>query len=78
MVMFARTPERLAHAANGIRERFGAEVLAVAGDMTSEADVERLVAETQRSFGGPDILVVNTGRPPLGMRDVIEETDNAR
>jgi len=78
LVMFARTPERLSRAANDIRSRSRAEVVSVSGDMTSAADVERLVAETTSAFGGPDILVLNTGRPPLGMREVLAETDDAR
>lgn len=46
--------------------------------MRSRDDVENLVAIVEREFGGPDILVLNTGRPPLPTRDVLEETDDDR
>jgi 3-oxoacyl-[acyl-carrier protein] reductase len=45
-------------------ERIGA--LAVRGDVTVPADLERLVARTLEAFGGVDILVLNSGGPPPG------------
>jgi 3-oxoacyl-[acyl-carrier protein] reductase len=39
----------------------GAEVLPVQADMTSTADIERLVQQTIATFGGVDILVNNVG-----------------
>ncbi|HWQ23477.1 MAG TPA: SDR family oxidoreductase [Gaiellaceae bacterium] len=44
--------------------RLGA--LAVPGDVTVAADLERLVATTVEAFGGIDILVLNSGGPPRG------------
>lgn len=44
--------------------RLGA--LAVPGDVTVPADLERLVATTIEAFGGIDILVLNSGGPPRG------------
>src|SRR5688500_12659171 len=38
--------------------------LAVAGDVTSAEDVERLVAATVDAYDGVDILVNNSGGPP--------------
>jgi 3-oxoacyl-[acyl-carrier protein] reductase len=58
VVLFARRPEPLEHEA----ERLGG--LAVAGDVTSPADLERLVETTVEAFGGIDILVNNSGGPP--------------
>ena len=43
-------------------ERLGA--LAVRGDVTVPADLERLVSRTLEAFGGIDILVNNSGGPP--------------
>jgi 3-oxoacyl-[acyl-carrier protein] reductase len=43
-------------------ERIGA--LAVRGDVTNAADIERLVAKTLEAFGGIDIVVWNSGGPP--------------
>src|ERR671937_1591046 len=58
--MFARRRELLA----GEAERIGA--LAVRGDLTVPADLERLVTRTVDAFGGIDILVNNGGGPPPG------------
>jgi NAD(P)-dependent dehydrogenase (short-subunit alcohol dehydrogenase family) len=52
-------------------EEQGAEVLAVAADVSRSADVERLVSETVERFGGIDVLVNNAGI--LGPRVAIEE-----
>jgi 3-oxoacyl-[acyl-carrier protein] reductase len=43
-------------------ERLGA--LAVRGDVTVPADLERLVERTLEAFGGVDIVVHNSGGPP--------------
>jgi 3-oxoacyl-[acyl-carrier protein] reductase len=58
VVLFARRPEPLEHEA----ERLGG--LAVAGDVTSPGDLERLVERTLEAFAGIDILVNNSGGPP--------------
>jgi 3-oxoacyl-[acyl-carrier protein] reductase len=44
----------------------GFDVLAVAADMTSAADIENVVARTVEHFGGLHILVTNAGGPPPG------------
>jgi 3-oxoacyl-[acyl-carrier protein] reductase len=58
VVMFARRRDVLEREA----ERLGG--LPVAGDVTSAADVERLVSTTVESFGGIDVLVNNSAGPP--------------
>jgi 3-oxoacyl-[acyl-carrier protein] reductase len=58
VAMFARRREQLEQDAN----RIGA--LAVRGDVTNAADLERVVAKTLEAFGGIDILVWNSGGPP--------------
>ena len=60
VTMFARRREQLERDA----DRIGA--LAVRGDVTNAADLERLVAKTLEAFGGIDILVWNSGGPPAG------------
>ena len=52
-------------------EEQGAEVLAVAADVSQSADVEMLVSETVERFGGIDVLVNNAGI--LGPRVAIAE-----
>ncbi len=78
VVMFARSADLLRTAAAEIEKQYKVPVLAVPGDMRSSADIERLVSETQKKFGAPDILVLNTGRPPRALREVLEETDDER
>jgi 3-oxoacyl-[acyl-carrier protein] reductase len=56
--MFARRREELEQHA----DRIGA--LAVRGDVTNGADLERLVERTLQAFGGIDIVVWNSGGPP--------------
>jgi 3-oxoacyl-[acyl-carrier protein] reductase len=60
VAMFGRRRELLEREA----ERLGA--LAVRGDLTVPADLERLVARTVDAFGGIDVLVNNGGGPPAG------------
>ena len=57
VAMFARRRDLLEQEA----ERLGA--LAVRGDVTNPADLQRLVHRTLKAFGGIDILV-NSGGPP--------------
>jgi 3-oxoacyl-[acyl-carrier protein] reductase len=78
LVLFARSAATLHTIAANIENKHGVPVLAVAGDMRSPADVERLVTELRQKFGAPDILVLNTGRPPKPMREVLKETEDAR
>ncbi|HET7216641.1 MAG TPA: SDR family NAD(P)-dependent oxidoreductase [Vicinamibacterales bacterium] len=42
-------------------ERSGRRAVAIAADVSSAGEVERLVAETERALGGIDILVNNAG-----------------
>jgi 3-oxoacyl-[acyl-carrier protein] reductase len=58
VVLFARRTEVVEREA----ERLGG--VGVAGDVRSEADLERLVATAVERFGGVDVLVLNSGGPP--------------
>jgi len=78
LALFARSGDRLRANAEEIRARHGVRVLAVQGDMRVKDDVMRFVAEVKTTYGGPDILILNTGRPPAPMRDVLDETDDSR
>ncbi len=66
VTMCARTEADLIAAANEIREKTKAEVLAVPADVTRLPDIQRVVARTVEAFGGVDILVANAGGPPIG------------
>jgi 3-oxoacyl-[acyl-carrier protein] reductase len=58
VVMLARRREPLDREA----ERLGA--LAVRGDVTNPADLQRVVERSVEAFGGIDVLVNNSGGPP--------------
>jgi 3-oxoacyl-[acyl-carrier protein] reductase len=78
LVLFARSAAALQAIAADIEKTHGVAVLAIAGDMRISADIERLVAGLQQKFGAPDILILNTGRPPKPMYEALKETDDAR
>lgn len=65
VVVNARHAERLAGVVAAC-EALGVPALAVPGDVTQQADVERLVQATLDRFGRVDILVTNAGGPPAG------------
>ncbi|MBD0329491.1 MAG: SDR family oxidoreductase [Thermoleophilia bacterium] len=58
VVMFARRREPLERHAQRLN------ALAVRGDLTNRADLDRLVERTLAAFGGIDVLVNNGGGPP--------------
>jgi len=66
VVMCARGEAALKDAAAEVKQRTGAEVLALTADASRVADISRVVAEANRAFGGVDILVANVGGPPPG------------
>ena len=78
LVMFARSAQTLQAKAQAIAQAHGVRVLPVVGDMRLAADVNRLMAQTVEAFGAPDILVLNTGRPPVPMREVLQENEEQR
>lgn len=63
LVLNARGAEALEATAAAIRERYGVQVVTVAGDVTDADDRARLLTAAQ----GADILVTNAGGPPPGV-----------
>jgi 3-oxoacyl-[acyl-carrier protein] reductase len=61
----SRSQKDLDKAAQEIRDGTGAEVLSFAGDLDREETIRALVAATAERFGRLDILVANSGGPPL-------------
>ena len=61
----SRTKEDLDRAANEIQDSTGAEVMAFAGDLDKYETIKELVAATVERFGQLDVLVSNSGGPPL-------------
>ena len=62
----SRTAADLRATAEEIRQRTGAEVLAVPADLGQAAGIENVVAATVERFGGIDVLVANSGGPARG------------
>jgi 3-oxoacyl-[acyl-carrier protein] reductase len=65
VAMCSRTGADLERAAREIGEKTGAELLTVAGDLDRPETIQNLVAATVDRFGRLDILVNNSGGPPL-------------
>jgi 3-oxoacyl-[acyl-carrier protein] reductase len=61
----SRTRDELEQAAAEIRDTTGAEVLAFAGDLEKYDVIKDLIATTVDRFGRLDIMVNNSGGPPL-------------
>lgn len=66
VVVSSRGGSALDEAAAEIRGSTGADVEAVAADVSERRDLERLVRAAGDRFGGVDILVTNTGGPAPG------------
>jgi 3-oxoacyl-[acyl-carrier protein] reductase len=66
VVINSRSAEKLDEVRREIVAATGANVEAVAGDLTDPEQVERVVDSAREAFGRIDILVTNTGGPPSG------------
>jgi 3-oxoacyl-[acyl-carrier protein] reductase len=78
VVLFARSASKLEALAHEIERDHGVTARAVPGDMLVPSDVERLAAVLKSGFGGPDIVVLNTGRAPNPIRATLDESDENR
>ena len=65
VALCSRTQADLDRAAKEIRDRTGADVLPIAGDLDRPETIRDLVAATVDRFGRLDVLVNNSGGPPL-------------
>ena len=65
VVICSRTAADLAQAADEIRQSTGGEVLAYPADLDRLESVTGLIAAALERFGGLDVLVNNSGGPPL-------------
>lgn len=75
VVITARSEETLQSSAEEIRSATNADVIAIAGDVTSDEHIRRLVIEAKDRFGRLDIVVANAGGPPAGYLDDFEAKD---
>jgi short-subunit dehydrogenase len=72
VALAARDRERLDSLAQECRAR-GGEALAVPTDVTSQQDLEWLVAETVKAFGGVDVVVHNAGITMWSRFDALQD-----
>ncbi|MCX6380314.1 MAG: SDR family oxidoreductase [Armatimonadetes bacterium] len=70
----SRTKEAIEAAAQRIREETGAEVLPLVADVTKPEDLDRVVQETTTHFGTVHILVPNSGGPPAGTFETLDDS----
>ena len=61
LVLCAREETRLREEAQRISQSAGVKALAVPADLARAQDIDRVVAECGRAFGGVDILINNAG-----------------
>lgn len=66
LVLCSRNAATISQTAKEITEATGADVLALAADVSQVEDVARLVQSGIERFGRIDILVTNAGGPPAG------------
>ena len=72
VALVARDGATLESAVAGIAQA-GGEAVAIKGDVSRLADVERVAAETRRRLGDPAVLVANAGGPPAGVPTELDE-----
>jgi 3-oxoacyl-[acyl-carrier protein] reductase len=70
----SRDEARISAAAAKISGETGETVIGLAGDLAEPAVIERLVTEAAHLLGGLDILITNTGGPPAGTFESLDET----
>ena len=66
VAMSSRSAERIEQAANEVAAETGGEVHGFAADTEAVDDLPALVQRVRDVLGPVDILVTNTGGPPLG------------
>ena len=69
----SRDEGKLLASANTIMDETGANVVALAGDVTLPDYPAKLVAQAVEAFGGLDLLVTNAGGPPPGRFEVFDD-----
>ena len=74
LAICSRSQSDLEKAAQEIGSATGVEVLVIAGDLDQYDTIRRLIASTVDRYGRLDVLVSNSGGPPLAdARDATEE-----
>jgi 3-oxoacyl-[acyl-carrier protein] reductase len=75
VVLCAREPDRLERTRAAIAAQTGAQVRAVAADVTDPEAAEHVIGAARAAFGAVHILVNNAGGPPPGGFDRVDDAD---
>src|SRR5258705_12228640 len=73
VAMCARNEGDLKTAADEVRAKTRADVLAVRADVTKAEEVKALVTQVKQAFGDPDVLIANCGGPARGLVDAFRD-----
>ena len=65
MVMCSRSQADLDQAAQDVRSKTNADVFAFAGDLEKNETIKKLIEAAAQKYGRIDVLVSNSGGPPL-------------
>jgi 3-oxoacyl-[acyl-carrier protein] reductase len=74
-VINGRREDVLQQTETAIKDRLGAEVHAVPGDLSRADDCQRLIDQALRTFGAIDALVTNAGGPPSRPFEALTDED---
>lgn len=74
VALCSRTEADIRQAGEQIAAETGAEVLPLIADVTNPAELTRLAEVTAETFGGLHILVPNSGGPPAGTFETLDES----
>lgn len=75
LIINGRSKESLESAKLEIEKISGAEVLALAADLSNDNDRKQLIKDALQAYGHIDILITNTGGPPSGKFEDFKKED---
>ena len=75
LVLVARQADRVQTEAARVAKQFGIRSIGVPGDVATPGAIEQVIAETEREFGGTDILINNAG---TGSNETIMEAPDQK
>ncbi len=73
VVINGRDPARVKSAAQTMSKESGRDVIGIAGDVGQPAFPAELISRAVQALGGLDLLVTNSGGPPAGVFESLDE-----